>query len=92
MMWMAIDLLSTWFPPLRRGIQSALEGIVPDDHIVGTEFRYDPATGEIQSILRVPAGYGKVAVLDDLRATLPLSHDRIVYVGDGSSDVHVICM
>src|SRR3981189_3593313 len=51
-------------------IQSALEGIVPDDHIVGTEFRYDPATGEIQSILRVPAGYGKVAVLDDLRAPL----------------------
>jgi 2-hydroxy-3-keto-5-methylthiopentenyl-1-phosphate phosphatase len=71
-------------------IQSALEGIVPDDHIVGTEFRYDPATGEIQSIVRVPAGYGKVAVLDDLRATLPLSHDRIVYVGDGSSDVHVM--
>src|SRR5258706_2205181 len=71
-------------------IQSALEDIIPDDHIVGTEFRYDPATGEIQSIARVPAGYGKVAVLDDLRATLPLSHDRIVYVGDGSSDVHVM--
>src|SRR6266567_919489 len=29
-------------------IQSALEDIIPDDHIVGTEFRYDPATGEIQ--------------------------------------------
>ena len=53
-------------------------------------FRYDPASGEIQSILRVPAGYGKVAVLDELRAGLPLSHDRIVYVGDGSSDVHVM--
>src|ERR1700746_2707145 len=26
-------------------IQSALEGIIPDDHIVGTEFRYDTATG-----------------------------------------------
>src|SRR6266852_4603735 len=71
-------------------IQSALEDIIPNDHIVGTEFRYDPATGEIQSIARVPAGYGKVAVLDDLRSTLPLSHDRIVYVGDGSSDVHVM--
>jgi 2-hydroxy-3-keto-5-methylthiopentenyl-1-phosphate phosphatase len=71
-------------------IQSALEGIVPEDHIFGTQFWYDSATGEIQSILRVPAGYGKVAVLDDLRATLPLSHNRIVYVGDGSSDVHVM--
>jgi HAD superfamily phosphoserine phosphatase-like hydrolase len=71
-------------------IQSALEGIVPDDHIFGTEFRYDPETGEIQSIARVPAGYGKVAVLDQLRAALPLSRDRIVYVGDGSSDVQVM--
>src|SRR5438046_908364 len=30
-------------------IQSALEGIVPDDHIFGTQFRYDQASGEIQS-------------------------------------------
>ncbi len=71
-------------------IQSALEGIVPHDHIFGTRFRYDPDTGEIQSILRVPAGYGKVAVLDELRTHLLLSHDRVVYVGDGSSDVHVM--
>lgn len=71
-------------------IQSALEGIVPPDHIFGTKFRYDSASGEIQSIVRVPAGYGKVAVLDELTATLPLGYDRIVYVGDGSSDVHVM--
>jgi HAD superfamily phosphoserine phosphatase-like hydrolase len=74
----------------REVIQSALEGIVPDDHIFGTEFRYDADSGEIQSIARVPAGYGKVAVLDELRAALPLSRDRIVYVGDGSSDVQVM--
>jgi 2-hydroxy-3-keto-5-methylthiopentenyl-1-phosphate phosphatase len=71
-------------------IQSALEGIVPADHIIGTQFQYDPASGEIQSILRVPAGYGKVAVVDELRAKLSLSYNRIVYVGDGSSDVHVM--
>jgi predicted HAD superfamily phosphohydrolase len=47
-------------------------------------------TGEIESIVRVPAGYGKVAVLEDLLAGLTLSHDRVVYVGDGSSDVHVM--
>ena len=70
-------------------IQAALEGIVPEDHIFGTQFRYD-ASGEIQSILRVPAGYGKVALLDELRTGLHLGHDRIVYVGDGSSDVHVM--
>ncbi len=71
-------------------IQSALEGIVPPEHIFGTRFRYDPSTGEIESIVRVPAGYGKVAVLEDFRAKLPISHDRIVYIGDGSSDVHVM--
>lgn len=71
-------------------IESALEGIVSPDHIIGTKFQYDPGTGEIESILRVPAGYGKVAVVDELRASLPLSHNQIVYVGDGSSDVHVM--
>ncbi|HEY2012446.1 MAG TPA: HAD-IB family phosphatase [Bryobacteraceae bacterium] len=71
-------------------VQAALEGIVPADHICGTRFRYNDATGEIESILRVPAGYGKVAVLEELRTKLPISHDRIVYVGDGSSDVHVM--
>ncbi|HZT39990.1 MAG TPA: HAD-IB family phosphatase [Bryobacteraceae bacterium] len=71
-------------------IQSALEGIVPPDHIFGTRFRYDAQSGEIESIICVPAGYGKVAVLEELRARTPISHDRIVYVGDGSSDVHVM--
>jgi 2-hydroxy-3-keto-5-methylthiopentenyl-1-phosphate phosphatase len=70
-------------------IQSALEGIVPPDHIFGTQFRY-AANGEIESIVRVPAGYGKVAVLDALRTGLLLGHHQIVYVGDGSSDVHVM--
>jgi HAD superfamily phosphoserine phosphatase-like hydrolase len=71
-------------------VRSALEGIVPEDHIIGTEFRYNEETGEIASIVRVPAGYGKVAVLDALRERRALSHHRIVYVGDGSSDVHVM--
>jgi HAD superfamily phosphoserine phosphatase-like hydrolase len=71
-------------------IKSALEGIVPEDRIFGTRFRYDERSGEIQSVLRVPAGYGKVAVVEQLRETLLLSHDRIVYVGDGSSDIHVM--
>src|SRR5947209_8346234 len=71
-------------------IQSALENIIPSDHIFGTQFRYDENTGEINSIVRVPAGYGKVTVIDQLHANLQVSYDRIVYVGDGSSDVHVM--
>lgn len=71
-------------------IRSALEGIIPADHIYGTQFEYDPSTGEIRSILRVPAGYGKVAVLDELQSRLQVSHHHIIYVGDGVSDVHVM--
>jgi 2-hydroxy-3-keto-5-methylthiopentenyl-1-phosphate phosphatase len=71
-------------------IQSALEGIVPPEHVYGTRFRYSPESGEIQSIDRVTAGYGKVALLEELRARLPVSHDRVIYVGDGSSDIHVM--
>lgn len=71
-------------------IQSALEGVVPPDHIFGTRFLYDQNSGEIQSVSRVPAGYGKVAVLEELQTRLQISHDRIVYTGDGSSDVHVM--
>jgi 2-hydroxy-3-keto-5-methylthiopentenyl-1-phosphate phosphatase len=70
-------------------IQSALAGIVPADRIHGTRFRY-AASGEIESIVRVPAGYGKVVVVEELRSQLRVGHDRIVYVGDGSSDVHVM--
>jgi 2-hydroxy-3-keto-5-methylthiopentenyl-1-phosphate phosphatase len=71
-------------------IQAALAGIVSEDHIHGTKFRYASNTGEIQSIVRSPAGYGKVAVLEELRSRAGVGHDRVVYVGDGSSDLHVM--
>src|SRR5215472_16976476 len=70
-------------------IQSALEGMVPKDHIFGTEFLYNDA-GEIQTITHATAGYGKVFVLDQLLARAQVGADHIVYTGDGSSDVHVM--
>jgi HAD superfamily phosphoserine phosphatase-like hydrolase len=74
----------------REVVESALEGAVPSDHIFGTEFEYDAGSGEVQSIKRVRAGYGKVAVLDELQHRLGVTPDRMIYVGDGSSDVHVM--
>jgi phosphoserine phosphatase len=71
-------------------IQSALEGIVPPDHIFGTRFRYNEATGEVESIIRAAAGWGKISVLEELRANLGISHDHIIYLGDGSSDLPVM--
>ena len=70
-------------------IRSALEGIIPADHIFGTEFEFN-AKGEIERILQVTAGYGKVAAIDHLLEELQLGSDRLVYVGDGSSDIHVM--
>jgi HAD superfamily phosphoserine phosphatase-like hydrolase len=71
-------------------IQSALEGIVPPDHIFGTRFRFNEATGEVDSIVRASAGWGKITVLEELRAELGISHDHIIYMGDGSSDLPVM--
>src|ERR1700752_443043 len=68
-------------------IQSALAGVVSPDHIFGTELEFDDRTGEVQSVARVPAGYGKVAVVEELEDRLGVGPDRTIYVGDGSSDV-----
>ena len=70
-------------------IQSALEGIVPADHIYGTQFRYTPS-GEIDTIIQATAGFGKVTVLDKLQNKLQVGPDHIIYAGDGSSDIHVM--
>lgn len=71
-------------------IHSALREVLPPDHVIGSRFGYDPDTGEIDSIHRVTAGYGKVAAVDELRLRLGVPRDRLVYVGDGSSDLHVM--
>jgi HAD superfamily phosphoserine phosphatase-like hydrolase len=71
-------------------IQSALEGIVPPERIYGTRLCYNPTTGEIESGRHVSAGYGKVAALTELQRSHGLACDRVVYVGDGNSDVHAM--
>lgn len=74
----------------RELVQSALAGIVPPENVFGTEFDYDPETGEVQAIRRVTAGYGKVEVLEELESRHGVEPDHGIYVGDGSSDVHVM--
>lgn len=71
-------------------VRSALAGLVPEDRIIATRFRYHEDSGEIASIERVPAGYGKVVAVEDLRARLGVGRGQLIYVGDGSSDVHVM--
>jgi len=74
----------------REIVTSALAGVIPADHIYGTELEFDAQSGEVKAIKRVPAGYGKVAVIEELQHRLKITPDRVIYVGDGSSDVHVM--
>jgi HAD superfamily phosphoserine phosphatase-like hydrolase len=74
----------------REIVTSALAGIVPAEHIYGTELEFDAHSREVKAIKRVPAGYGKVAVIEELQQRLGIAADRVIYVGDGGSDVHVM--
>ena len=73
-------------------VLSALKGIVPADHVVGTRFRFKPETegGQIDSLVRVAAGYGKVAAVEEIRTRHVVPRDQVVYVGDGQSDIPVM--
>jgi HAD superfamily phosphoserine phosphatase-like hydrolase len=74
----------------REIVTAALAGVVPAEQIYGTELEFDAVSGEVRAIKRVPAGYGKVAVIEELEHRLGIAPDRMIYVGDGSSDVHVM--
>jgi phosphoserine phosphatase len=74
----------------REVIQSALEGTLPPERILATELDWDPGSGEVRAVPRVRAGYGKVAVVEELEARFGTEPDRTIYIGDGSSDVHVM--
>jgi phosphoserine phosphatase len=70
-------------------IESALADIIPAANIHGTQLAYD-SSGQVASVVRVNAGYGKVAVLEDLQRLFQVGAERVIYVGDGSSDIHVM--
>ena len=74
----------------REIVVSALARIVAQDSIHGTELDFDSLSGEVRAIKRVPAGYGMVAVSEELGKRLGIAADRFIYVGDGGSDVHIM--
>jgi len=71
-------------------VLSALDGIVPPDHVVGTRFQFQENGGQIGSLVRVAAGYGKVAAVEEIRARHVVPRDQVIYVGDGQSDIPVM--
>ncbi len=74
----------------REVVQSALEGIVPPENVLGTQLAYDGSSREINRVERVTAGYGKVAVLQEQEHRFETSPDHTIYIGDGSSDLYVM--
>ncbi|OGW74972.1 MAG: hypothetical protein A2Z72_07595 [Omnitrophica bacterium RBG_13_46_9] len=69
-------------------IEKAVERVFPVENIYGTNFIYK--NGIVQDVERTNAGHAKVATLDMLKLKENVPRNAIVYVGDGSSDVHVM--
>jgi len=70
-------------------VEAALQGLVHPDQIVATRFSY-AESGEINGVLKVSAGYGKVAELERIQELHQVRPDHTIYLGDGSSDLHVM--
>jgi hypothetical protein len=65
---------------------SALENVVPPEHIHATELLYN-ASGQAGSLTCVNAGYGKVTVLESIERTVSA---ELTYLGGSLSDVHAM--
>jgi predicted HAD superfamily phosphohydrolase len=63
-------------------VESTLEGVIPP-------LAYNQHD-EICDVECLRARYGEVAVLDHLSERFAISQHCVVYVGDGSSDVHMM--
>ena len=70
-------------------VLSALDGIVPADHVIGTRFSFQDS-GQIDSLISVAGGYGKVAAVEEVRGRHVVPRDQVIYVGDGQSDIQVM--
>lgn len=70
-------------------VACALEGMVPKSHIFGTMFVFDE-NDVVCDIQETGAGDAKVNHVDFIRDEEKVPRDRIVYVGDGLSDMRVM--
>jgi HAD superfamily phosphoserine phosphatase-like hydrolase len=70
-------------------VASALSEIIPADRIYGTNLSFD-RKGLVKGLERTGAGDAKVNILDHLKIKEKVPRDRIIYVGDGISDIRVM--
>ena len=69
-------------------VERAVKDIFPIDNIYGTTFIYE--NDIVRDVERTNAGHAKVSTLDMLKQKENVTRDAIIYIGDGSSDVHVM--
>lgn len=69
-------------------VEKAVEHIFPIENIYGTTFIYEDDV--VKDVDRTNAGHAKVSTIDMLKLKENVTRDSIVYVGDGSSDIHVM--
>ncbi len=69
-------------------VEKAVENIFPVENIYCTTFIYDGNV--VQDVERTNAGHAKVSTLDMLKQKENVTRYAIIYVGDGSSDIHVM--
>lgn len=70
-------------------IEKSLEEVLPKNRIIGTDFIFDEK-GHIIDIEKTAAGQGKVTYIDCLIEKEHIPREQVIYVGDGSSDLHVM--
>ncbi|MBU1084292.1 MAG: HAD-IB family phosphatase, partial [Candidatus Omnitrophica bacterium] len=69
-------------------VEKAVEKIFPIDNIYCTNFIYK--NNMVHDVERTNAGHAKVSTIDMLKQKENVTRNNIIYVGDGSSDVHVM--
>ncbi|MBF0253472.1 MAG: HAD-IB family phosphatase [Candidatus Omnitrophica bacterium] len=72
----------------RECVEKAVENIFPVENVYGTSFVYK--NNIVQDVERTNAGHAKVSTIDMLKLKENVTRNDIIYVGDGSSDIHVM--
>lgn len=70
-------------------VRKALEGILPPENVHGTTFIYDK-NGAVKDVEKTTGGAAKVDVLNFIRAEERVPLERVIYVGDGYSDMYIM--
>jgi len=73
----------------REVVRRSLEGILPPENVHGTSFIYNKK-GVVVDVEKAAAGAAKVDFLEMIRKKEKIPLDRVIYVGDGFSDMYTI--